>query len=252
MKDKLAHLNDGKLHIVFPLLATTADELKEQAEAGKNENPDLFEWRADAFHGIDNPKTRAEAIRLARNLAGDIPLLFACRDFSDRGKQDFSLRVKREILESAILSGSIDVIDIELSQGREYIERLRELAHANDVLLLIAHHDREKTPHRAEIEAIIRAEYDWGADILKYSFQPGSQGDVVRLAETTLSTKRTWQNRPCFSIADGEGGMNHRIRGHAFGTNLVFAPVGKVTERNIFYMFSDCALGWLCPVVPRV
>lgn len=232
MKGKVPDFNDGKLYVTIPVMAFTMEELKEQAATAKENQPDMIEWRADALAGIDQEETRKEALTTIREIMGDTPILFTCRDFQDRGKQDLPYETKKEILEAAVTSGNIDVVDIELPH-KEYIPKLKELAHANGVLLLIAHHDWENTPSNEEMEAIIREEYDLGADILKYSFAPQSYGDVARVAEVTLAAKKSWLDRPVFSISGGEKGMISRICGRALGTNLCFASIGKTMQVHI-------------------
>lgn len=233
MQGKKTNFNDGKLYVTIPVMAVDMDDMIAQATAAKAEEPDMIEWRADALVGIDTKEVRDEAIVKIREIMGDTPILFTCRDFNDRGKQDFPLEVKRSILEAAVVSGNIDVVDIELTQGKDYIEKLRDLAHANNVMLLVAHHDWEKTPSNEEMTAIIREEYDLGADICKYSFNPVTYGDVARIAETTLAAKAAWLDRPVFSIAGGEKGMISRICGRALGTNLCFASIGKTMQVHI-------------------
>ena len=232
MQGKRPDFNDGKLYVTIPVMAFTMDDLKEQAKTAKENDPDMIEWRADALAGIDNEETRNEAIATIREIMGDTPILFTCRDFCDKGKQDLPYETKKEILKAAVTSGSIDVVDIELPHD-EFIPELRELAHANNVLLLIAHHDWEKTPSKEEMTEIMRKEYDLGADILKYSFAPQSYGDVALVAEATLEAKADWQDRPCFSISGGEKGMISRICGRALGTNLCFASIGKTMQVHI-------------------
>lgn len=232
MKGKVPDFNDGKLYVTIPVMATDMEDLKAQAATAKENDPDMIEWRADALVGIDKEEVRREALETIRGIMGDTPILFTCRDFADRGKQDLPYEAKKAVLEAAVTSGCIDVVDIELPH-KEYIPALKALAHENGVLLLIAHHDWEKTPANEEMAAIIREEYELGADILKYSFAPQSYGDVARVAECTLAAKKDWLDRPVFSISGGEKGMISRICGRALGTNLCFASIGKTMQVHI-------------------
>ena len=232
MKGVVPNFNDGKLYVTIPLMAVSLEDLKEQAATAKANDPDMVEWRADALVGIDTEEVRNEAIKIVRDTMGTVPVLFTCRDFNDRGKQDLPYETKKAVLEAAICSDSIDVVDIELPH-KEYIPQLRKLAHEHGVLLLIAHHDWENTPSNEEMMAIIKEEYELGADILKYSFAPQSYGDVARVAETTLAAKKEWLDRPVFSISGGEKGMISRICGRALGTNLCFASIGKTMQVHI-------------------
>ena len=233
MKGKVPNFRDGRLHNTIPVMATDLEDMEKQATEAKSFEPDMIEWRADALKGIDQEDVRNNALQELRRIMGDTPILFTCRDFQDRGKQELSQDVKRNIVEAAVQSDYIDVVDIELTQGDEYIQKLRDLAHANGVLLLIAHHDWEKTPDKDEILRIIRKEYDLGADIPKYSFAPQSYGDVVKVAEATLEAKKDWLDRPVFSISGGEKGMISRICGRALGTDLCFASIGKTMQVHI-------------------
>lgn len=233
MKGVVPNFRDGNLHITIPVMAVDMEDMKNQAMQAKAYEPDMIEWRADALQGIEKKEIRDEALQTIRSIMGNTPILFTCRDFSDRGKQDFDQETKRSIVEAAVVSDCIDIVDIELTQGAEYIKKLRELAHANGVLLLVAHHDWEATPEKEEIERIIREEYDLGADIPKYSFAPQSYGDVVKVAEATLDAKKNWLDRPVFSISGGEKGMISRICGRALGTDLCFASIGKTMQVHI-------------------
>lgn len=232
MKGKMPNFNDGKLYVTIPVMAASMEDMISQAKTAKENGPDMIEWRADALVGIDREEIRTEALKTLRSIMGETPILFTCRDFVDRGKQDLPYETKKAILEAAVNSNCIDAVDIEIVH-KEYISVLKELAHANGVQLLIAHHDWNNTPSNEKIEAIIREEYDMGADILKYSFSPQSYGDVARVAEVTLATKKAWQNRPVFSISGGEKGMISRICGRALGTNLCFASIGKTMQVHI-------------------
>ena len=232
MKGIVPDFLDGNLYITIPVMAASLSELREQGRQVKENRPDMIEWRADALIGIDDAGIRSEAFQIIRSIMGTTPILFTCRDFCDKGKQELPYETKKAVLEAAVASGCIDVVDIEITH-EEYIPRLRELAHANGVLLLIAHHDWANTPSKEEMEAIAKKEYALGADILKYSFAPQTYGHVADIAEMTLAAKQSWLDRPVFSIAGGEKGMISRICGRALGTNLCFASIGKTMQVHI-------------------
>ena len=229
---RVGNFRDGNLHITIPVQAVTMEELEERAQTAKSFAPDLIEWRADAFCEIADPESLRKALTLLRGIMADTPILFTCRERCDNGQGDFSLEVKRNAIRSAVCSGLIDLVDIELAHKSE-VPELLALSHAHDVLLIVSHHDWEKTPDRDEMERIAREEYDLGADIIKYSFFANTYGDIASIAEMTLSARAAWLDRPVFSIAGGEKGMASRICGRALGTDLTFASIGNTPQIHI-------------------
>lgn len=229
---RIGNFRDGKLHITIPVQATTREELQERAATAKSYEPDMIEWRADAYAALGNEEALIDALQLLRSIMGETPVLFTCRERCDNGQGDFTLETKKRAMEAAVCSGLIDVVDIEIAH-RDEIPALRALAHKHDVKLIVSHHDWVKTPPKEEMERIAREEYDLGADIIKYSFMAVTYGDIATIAEMTLNARSTWLDRPVFSIAGGEKGMTSRICGRALGTDLTFASIGNTPQIHI-------------------
>jgi len=223
---------DGNLKLILPIVPTNTDELFSQAKAACDYHPDMIEWRADWFDDIAKKPVYEKAIKDLREIAGEIPILCTLRDYEENGHQPIGQAEKRNAIEDMVRSGLIDVVDIELSHGKEYIHQLTDLAHQYDVKVLVAYHAKE-TPDENGILSIMRQEYDFGADILKFAFTPQSYADVVRLSKVVLEAKKDWLDRPVLSISSGEKGMISRIAGKALGTDMTFASIGKTMQVHI-------------------
>lgn len=118
---------------------------------------------------------------------------------------------------SGLLSGLVDLIDIELMSGNFHVVRLTTEAHEHGIACVVSNHDFTDTPRDDKIISMLRNMEILGADICKVVSMPANEFDVRRITE--LCTKvtrgnlhennirkpggndfhgRTWTNQPYF------------------------------------------------------
>ena len=134
---------------------------------------------------------------------------------------------RKRVLLLAIDSGA-SMVDIELESPDEYRKEIIERAREKNCEVIVSYHNYEKTPSRAELEAIIEQCFDKGADIAKIACKANSKGDSARLLGLLDSKKRL------VVIGMGGSGRITRIAGPLLGSEIAFvsADSGKETAKG--------------------
>ena len=115
-------LEDGKVRICVPIAYETEKEiLEESVRIGKSSVADIAEWRIDWYQDVFQPRKRnALAKKIRENLQGK-PLLVTFRSRREGGERDITPAAYQvlldEVIESNIGSNTVDLLDVELSQG---------------------------------------------------------------------------------------------------------------------------------------
>src|SRR5690606_16373602 len=91
-----------------------------------------------------------------------------------------------ELNKAVIETGMIDLIDVEVFTGDEFVKDIIERAHVAGVKVIASNHDFHKTPPKEEIIYRLRKMQNLGADILKIAVMPNSKLDVLELLEATV------------------------------------------------------------------
>lgn len=213
----------GKKPLVcLPLMAATRRQLLEQAATLLGLAPDIVEWRADAYPGISGWEVATLLPELRRTLGGR-PLLFTCRLESEGGLQAMTLERRLEVIESALSTGDIDLVDLELSNGQGIIDRIREGAGRAGCPLILSSHDFQTTPPSDQLLATLAAAQAAGADIAKLAVMPKKSSDVLNLLTACDLARQGAVDIPLIAISMGEVGMISRIAGPLFGSDITFA-----------------------------
>ncbi|MEO8103321.1 MAG: type I 3-dehydroquinate dehydratase [Betaproteobacteria bacterium] len=216
----------GHAVICTPLVARTADALRAELASILPTCPDVIEWRVDFFEGIHDPAMVIGVARAIRQAAGSIPIIFT-RRASHEGGEPIGLAEEAVVaLYAAVCaSGTIDIIDYELSQSAENREKLRAASRAHDVAMIMSYHNFRSTPVSAELVNKITDAARQGADIAKVAVMPQSPGDVLVLLQATLDASQH-VDIPLITMSMGGMGAITRLCGWMYGSALTFA-VGK-------------------------
>lgn len=110
---KDVHIGEGMPKIIVPIMGATLQEIKQEITEAKREKPDMMEWRADALSAGDNLEEILRVLAQIRPLIEDVPLLFTFRTYKEGGQKEVTLEYYDQLLNQAIESGLIDLIDIE-------------------------------------------------------------------------------------------------------------------------------------------
>lgn len=179
-----------------------------------------------------------------------IPYIFTFRSHmeSDRGKNalkvDFDTRIKWYM--SAIEQGA-SMIDFELSSIKEYKKFLTlvEKAKNKNVGVIISYHNFQETPDVNNLLKIMEEENEYGADVLKVATMVKKFEDIITLNMVTLKIREKLR-KPLMTMGMGEIGISSRISTIAFGSDVVFAFIGKSSAPGqISYYKIDRIISYL-------
>ena len=209
--------------ICTPLSGRTRTDVMRELSALVPEKPDLIEWRADSFEGIGDIAAVIDLASDIKAVAGNIPIIFACRTLCEGGGS--SVLNDSDILKlyvAACASRCVDVIDYELSNSIPNLHLLRQASRDNGVTMVMSYHNPEFTPDDAELSAKFMDAERLGADVAKVVVMPNQSEDVLALLATTLKVSKT-SGIPLVSISMGCAGSLSRIFGWLFGSVMTFA-----------------------------
>lgn len=214
----------GRLPAVCaPLVARTHAELITETSAVAAKKPDLLEWRVDFFSAIADTAQVLTAASAIRDAAAGIPILFTRRAHREGG-QAIALDEPQVLAmyEAVIASGSVDMVDYEMDNDAALLARVRELARARKLPLVLSFHDFQRTPSTEQLAARFAQAEALDADVAKVAVMPQSMEDVHRLLGATLQASQSLPI-PVISMAMGGLGAVSRVCGGVFGSALTFA-----------------------------
>jgi 3-dehydroquinate dehydratase-1 len=128
-----------------------------------------------------------------------------------------------ELLCATISSGNIDIVDIELCNGEEFIEVIKEQAAKNNVKVILSYHNFKETPSEAFMYSKLVEAQTAGADIAKLAAMPHNYADVLTLLSATNKARNERVEVPIVTMSMGEEGAISRLAGGLFGSDITFA-----------------------------
>lgn len=212
--------------IITPLVGKTLAAILDEVAAIVPKAPDLLEWRVDFFADLADTKAVIDAALSIRQAAGGIPVLLTRRNVTEGG-------VPIPITEPAVVAmysaacaaRCVEMIDYELSNAREDLQRLREVSAANGIAMIMSYHNFQLTPDADTLDGKFAAAERLGADVAKVAVMPSNPQDVLALLAATDRARQAL-NIPLISMSMGGLGSLSRIMGWVYGSAASFA-VGK-------------------------
>ena len=116
-------LGQGMPKICAPLVEKDYKSLIHQAESFTEQPVDVAEWRADWFDSILEPDILDQVLPGLESALKDIPLLFTFRTQREGGHVSAPLPAYRSLVEQAIRSGHVHLVDLELLSGDDMYVR---------------------------------------------------------------------------------------------------------------------------------
>jgi len=218
----------GMPKICVPITGTREDEIIRQAEQIAVDSPDLVEWRADFFNGVENWLQVEKMLSAISDKIGEIPLIFTFRTKKEGGERQISLENYVNLNKMVSETTGADLIDVEVFQGGAAVDSLVAVIHGNGKQVIASDHRFYGTPDVNELLAIFRRMEDAGADILKIAVMPKDEADVLTLLEATSQMKRK-SEKPLITMAMSALGTPSRICGEFFGSAVTFAAIGQAS-----------------------
>ncbi len=209
--------------ICLPLLAKQKSDLFEQAGQAKIVMPDLLEWRVDCFEQAEDKDVCLQSLRELRKAIGSTPLIFTCRSHLEGGQNTMTEEKRLELISGALMTGDIDIVDIELSSGVDFVDSIKKIMEQTRSRLILSYHNFEKTPSEEFIvDKLVQAE-EMGADIAKVAVMPENNRDVLTLMSATDRARTTFLRIPIVTMSMGSLGAVTRLAGGQFGSDITFA-----------------------------
>ena len=212
--------------ICLPLMAAQSSSLLQQAKELASLKPDLLEWRIDGFDGVESLSASLGALEALRRHIGSTPLIFTCRIKAEGGAREIAQEHRLNLFKAAILSGHVDIVDVEMCNESAFIASVRSESKARGTKLIFSYHDFQQTPEEAFIFDKLKQAQRLGADIAKLAVMPNGYEDVLTLLSATLRARSHGVQIPIVTMAMGHMGSVTRIAGGLFGSDITFA-VGK-------------------------
>jgi 3-dehydroquinate dehydratase I len=215
--------------VCLPLVAAKKNDLLDQAAALKQLQPDMVEWRIDGYEGACDTADCLATLDALRTAIGDMPLIFTCRIDAEGGLQPIPQPTRQTLIDAAIQSGKVDIVDIELINGPVFIENVREAAERHGVKLILSYHDFDKTPEEDFIRGKLERAQALGAHIAKVAVMPGDYQDVLILLNATLKARTRTVKIPMITMSMAQQGAVTRMAGGLFGSDITFA-IGQASS----------------------
>lgn len=222
-------IGEGQPKIAIPLTAPTLSGLEEALDSLAEAPCDLAEWRGDCYAPIREPGSWQAPLALFRQRIPHLPLLFTIRTTVEGGHLEISTEDYVRLLEEAMDSGAMDLVDVELSRGKDVMEHLVNRAHRAGIKVVGSCHDFQKTPSRETLVRTLCTMQDLGCDLAKYAVMPQKEEDVLTLLAATLEMKEAHPRTPVITMAMGPMGAITRIGGGRFGSAVTFGTAGAAS-----------------------
>ncbi|GGA77141.1 type I 3-dehydroquinate dehydratase [Ornithinibacillus halotolerans] len=218
-------IGEGMPKVIVPLVEKTESKLIDECVRIMEFNPDIIEWRVDSLSTVEDLYSVQRLLELIRGEIGDIPLLFTFRTIEEGGNKKVSLPYYKELLNTAIQSRLVDLVDIELNMDEETVNELVASAKEFGVYVVMSNHDFQQTPMKEEIIRRLCKMQDLGADIPKIAVMSTNTKDVVTLLDASQELRSKYLECPFIAISMGKMGIISRLAGEIFGSAATFASV---------------------------
>ena len=229
VKVKNVIIGEGIPKIAVPIVGRTDDEIISEAKGLEKIKFDIVGWRIDFYKEVTDIEKVKSVLKELRKLLRETPILFTFRSKKEGGEAHISKEYYVKLNCEAAKTKEVDLIDVELFTGDEYIKEIVEEAHNNDVKVVISNHDFYKTPDKEEIISRLVRMKELNADIPKIAVMPQSESDVLTLLCATNEMKEKYSDIPIITMSMAGMGLISRIAGEFFGSALTFGAADKAS-----------------------
>lgn len=222
-------IGEGAPKICVPMVGETVSQLVEEARYLHTLDLDIIEWRVDFFEHVEDTEKVKAALTEIRTILSETPLVFTFRSAKEGGEKEVSTEFYFELNKAIAETGQVDIVDVELFNAEEDVKALIEVAHANNVFVIISNHDFQNTPSKEEIVSRLRKAQDLGGDLPKIAVMPTSTADVLTLLDATNTMNEQYADRPIITMSMAGKGVISRLAGEVFGSALTFGAAKKAS-----------------------
>ena len=225
---KNIEIGGSKTLICTPITPSTHEDFVSDIDYALSQNPDVVEWRLDYFDNLSSLDYVYNTLTSIKYKLANTIFILTLRDNKEGGKCTLSQEDKLKIIKSALKTDTIDILDIEQIQGKDYISSVKQMINNTNTKLLLSYHNFEFTPNKEEIVQKIKKALELGADIPKVAYMPHSSEDVLCLLDASISCRKLLE-APIVSISMGDLGKISRVYAGQFGSDITFASLKDST-----------------------
>jgi len=226
MKDIIVRnlkLNTEEPKICNAVIGETREAIIQETKILSELEVDLFEWRADNYKDISSKKETLETMLHLQRAAKNKPVIFSIRSIKSGGSYPFSVEARARACQWAIESGSIDLVELELSFGKRIIDSLIAAARERNVKTIVSFYDYEKTPEQKQLIAALDECESYGADLSKLAVMAKTKRDILNLLVSMWKMENSSDEKPRIVVGMGPQGNISRILPSFFGSVLTYA-----------------------------
>ncbi|MCL5961018.1 MAG: type I 3-dehydroquinate dehydratase [Chloroflexi bacterium] len=187
---------------------------------------DLLEIRLDYVHDLDPDAVPALLDRL-RTIT-PFPLIITNRSAEEGGANGLAEEVRVASLIAAIDSGA-DAVDIELGTGVAWRDQVIQEACCRNVPVIVSYHDFSGTPSQERLVEIVKQEIAAGGSIAKFAVMTRTPADVLAVLGAAYQARTQAIEEPLIAIGMGPLGVQTRVVGPVYGSDLSFASGARAT-----------------------
>lgn len=220
-------LGDGITKVCLPIIATTKEDILNEARSMVPLTADIIEWRADFFEQVMNQDKVLEVLEELTDILEDKPVLFTFRTKAEGGEKYIDVLYYKLLLGAVIRQGKAAAVDVELFIGDGVLEDIVAKAKECDCVVIASNHDFDKTPDKTEIINRLLTMKDKGAHISKIAVMPRCPEDVLTLLHATVDAKKMREDITLITMSMGQLGVISRLGGGIFGSAMTFGAKTK-------------------------
>lgn len=235
-------IQDGSFCLCVTLAPSGIHDLRNDLKKLEQEEFDLLEWRADYFMNRHELKREIlYGIDLIRDAFPEKPVLFTFRWDQEGGQNHISAQELLMIRRSAVESGKIDLLDVEVYWLRNaqsdkklsmYIDLLEE-AKASGIRCILSWHDFSDTPEEDMLLKILDIQMKLGADICKIATMAKTEEDTSRVLKVSRRAAELL-DVPHIALVMGDLGKPSRHGRSSSSTCITFAPLNRSSAPGQF------------------
>jgi 3-dehydroquinate dehydratase-1 len=224
IKNEIKLIEKNKFAACIPIISAQRSELMADVDAAVGNECDFIEWRRDYFRQGEI-LSRQEEMEILKEIGQRMKnqgLIYTYRSHLEGGVYATSDAIREVAIKTAIESGIVDYVDVELESNHQFLERIIAAIKDKPTGWIASHHNFRKTPAASEIESIYALMEASGADVLKLALMPNTVEDVRHLLLANLLHNEL-SELPLIAIAMGELGGMTRIAPELCGGSLTYA-----------------------------
>ncbi|MDF7637344.1 type I 3-dehydroquinate dehydratase [Leuconostocaceae bacterium ESL0958] len=210
--------------IAIPICASNFDELTTAAQNIQASQPDVVEWRLDAWASLPSTATIQRGCHLLAKLLPKQRLIATFRSQAEGGLQKESSADYFQVLASCA-QADLSFVDIELARDPQQVASSLARCQAAGQRVIASYHDFTAVPTDQVLTDYVAQAESLGADMVKLAVMPNQPADVGRFLAIS-ATLAAQASIPTITMAMGQLGMISRFASNLTGSVLTFARNG--------------------------